>query len=79
MAEVLKPGKGAAAVRVELSEGQALYYVRTSENGTVLRLGIKTAEEMNMPAFAEILKNDEIDDTSLAALTVGVSADGIRR
>ncbi len=79
MAEGLKPGKGAAAVRVELSEGQALYYVRTSENGTVLRLGIKTAEEMNMPAFAEILKNDEIDDISLAALTVGVSADGIRR
>ncbi len=79
MTKEIKTKEGAAAVRIEQSDGQALYYVRTSEDGNVMRLGIKTVEEMNMTAFSEILKNGETDDISLAALTVGVCADEMRR
>lgn len=66
--ETFESGEG--AVRIEQPEGQAYYYVKSSDSEFLKRFSMRTPGDVNLPALVKAMDDCEPADVPVLALTV---------
>ena len=70
---------GEAAVRLELADGEAVYYVKCSGFGGISKVSVRTATRMNLAAVTEILRGCEIEDAAPVIKSADLKISGMER